>query len=100
MSLDEFDRRSAALDFRHVTTPWLKATLYPPARSAAQARTYRFVSGRQAWPWFLLKPWHPYPFTKRLSVMRDADAEPKRRDAIAMAAAPYLHPQLSASKQN
>jgi hypothetical protein len=30
-----------------------------------------------------------------LSVMRVANAEPKRRDAMAMAAAPYLHPKLS-----
>jgi hypothetical protein len=31
-----------------------------------------------------------------LSVMRDANAQPKRRDAMAMAAAPYGHPKLSA----
>jgi hypothetical protein len=31
-----------------------------------------------------------------LSVMRDANAEPKRRDAMAIAAAPYLHPKFSA----
>ena len=30
-----------------------------------------------------------------LSVMRDANAEPKRRDAMAIAAAPYLHPKVS-----
>ena len=29
------------------------------------------------------------------SVMRDANADAKRRDATAMAAAPYLHPKLS-----
>jgi hypothetical protein len=33
-----------------------------------------------------------------LSVMRDgaADSKSKRRDAMAMAAAPYLHPRLTA----
>ncbi len=36
------------------------------------------------------------PLDYMLSVMRDANAEPKRRDAMAMAAAPYLHPKLSA----
>jgi hypothetical protein len=30
-----------------------------------------------------------------LSVMRDANADAKRRDAMAMAAAPYLHPKVS-----
>jgi hypothetical protein len=30
-----------------------------------------------------------------LGIMRDANADPKRRDAMAMAAAPYLHPKLS-----
>jgi hypothetical protein len=35
------------------------------------------------------------PLDYMLSVMRDADAEPKRRDAMAMAAAPYLHPKVS-----
>jgi predicted RNase H-like nuclease (RuvC/YqgF family) len=30
-----------------------------------------------------------------LSVMRDPRADDKRRDAMAMAAAPYLHPKLS-----
>src|SRR5262249_8488768 len=35
------------------------------------------------------------PLDYMLSVMRDAKAEPKRRDAMAMAAAPYLHPKLS-----
>jgi len=35
------------------------------------------------------------PLDYMLSVMRDANAEPKRRDAMAMAAAPYLHPRLS-----
>ena len=36
------------------------------------------------------------PLDYMLSVMRDAGADPKRRDAMAMAAAPYLHPKLSA----
>jgi hypothetical protein len=36
------------------------------------------------------------PLDYMLSVMRDADADPKRRDAMAIAAAPYLHPKLSA----
>jgi hypothetical protein len=36
------------------------------------------------------------PLDYMLSVMRDANAEPKRRDAMAIAAAPYLHPKLSA----
>jgi hypothetical protein len=36
------------------------------------------------------------PLDYMLSVMRDANAEPERRDAMAMAAAPYLHPKLSA----
>ena len=31
-----------------------------------------------------------------LSVMRDPAADHKRRDAMAMAAAPYLHPKLTA----
>jgi predicted ATPase len=31
-----------------------------------------------------------------LSVMRDPDADQKRREAMAMAAAPYLHSKLSA----
>jgi hypothetical protein len=31
-----------------------------------------------------------------LSVMRDPDADHKRRDAMAMAAAPYLHPKVTA----
>ena len=35
------------------------------------------------------------PLHYMLSVMRDAKVEPKRRDAMAMAAAPYLHPKLS-----
>jgi hypothetical protein len=30
-----------------------------------------------------------------LEVMRDAKADQKRRDAMAIAAAPYLHPKLS-----
>jgi hypothetical protein len=36
------------------------------------------------------------PLAYMLSVMRDPDADQKRRDAMAMAAAPYLHPKLSA----
>jgi hypothetical protein len=35
------------------------------------------------------------PLDYMLSVMRDANADPKRRDAMAMAAAPYLHPKGS-----
>jgi hypothetical protein len=35
------------------------------------------------------------PLDYMLSVMRDASADPKRRDAMAMAAAPYLHPKVS-----
>jgi hypothetical protein len=35
------------------------------------------------------------PLDYMLSVMRDANADTKRRDAMAMAAAPYLHPKLS-----
>jgi hypothetical protein len=35
------------------------------------------------------------PLDYMLTVMRDAKAEPKRRDAMAMAAAPYLHPKVS-----
>ena len=35
------------------------------------------------------------PLDYMLMVMRDASADHKRRDAMAMAAAPYLHPKLS-----
>jgi hypothetical protein len=35
------------------------------------------------------------PLDYMLSVMRDDKVESKRRDAMAMAAAPYLHPKLS-----
>ena len=35
------------------------------------------------------------PLAYMLEVMRDAKADQKRRDAMAMAAAPYLHPKLS-----
>jgi hypothetical protein len=35
------------------------------------------------------------PLDYMLSVMRNTNADPKRRDAMAMAAAPYLHPKLS-----
>ena len=40
------------------------------------------------------------PLDYMLSVMPDANAEPKRRDAMAMAmaAAPYLHPRLSSAE--
>jgi hypothetical protein len=36
------------------------------------------------------------PLDYMLSVMRDPAADLKRRDAMAMAAAPYLHPRLTA----
>jgi len=36
------------------------------------------------------------PLTYMLEVMRDTNADVKRRDAMAMAAAPYLHSKLSA----
>jgi hypothetical protein len=36
------------------------------------------------------------PLDYMLSVMRDSAADHKRRDAMAMAAAPYLHPRLTA----
>jgi hypothetical protein len=36
------------------------------------------------------------PLDYMLSVMRDHAADSKRRDAMAMAAAPYLHPRLTA----
>jgi len=35
------------------------------------------------------------PLDYMLGVMRDPGADDKRRDAMAMAAAPYLHPKLS-----
>jgi hypothetical protein len=35
------------------------------------------------------------PLDYMLSVMRNANADAKRRDAMAMAAAPYLHPKVS-----
>ena len=35
------------------------------------------------------------PLDYMLSVMRDANTDAKRRDAMAMAAAPYLHAKLS-----
>jgi hypothetical protein len=40
------------------------------------------------------------PLTYMLEVMRDAKADHKRRDAMAMAAAPYLHPKLSSVEAN
>ena len=36
------------------------------------------------------------PLDFMLAVMRDPNADHKRRDAMAMAAAPYLHPRLTA----
>jgi hypothetical protein len=36
------------------------------------------------------------PLDHMLRVMRDPTVEPHRRDAMAKAAAPYLHPQLAA----
>lgn len=36
------------------------------------------------------------PLTYMLDVMRDANADQKRRDAMAIAAAPYVHAKLSA----
>jgi hypothetical protein len=36
------------------------------------------------------------PLSYMLEVMRDPEADQKRRDAMAMAAAPYLHARLSA----
>jgi hypothetical protein len=36
------------------------------------------------------------PLDYMLGVMRDPAADQKRRDAMVMAAAPYLHPRLSA----
>jgi hypothetical protein len=36
------------------------------------------------------------PLDYMLSVMRDSTADAKRRDAMAIAAAPYLHPKLTA----
>jgi hypothetical protein len=36
------------------------------------------------------------PLDYMLRVMRDPNTDPHRRDAMAKAAAPYLHPQLSA----
>jgi hypothetical protein len=36
------------------------------------------------------------PLDYMLDVMRDSAADSKRRDSVAMAAAPYLHPRLTA----
>jgi hypothetical protein len=36
------------------------------------------------------------PLDYMLGIMRDPTADHKRRDAMAMAAAPYLHPRLTA----
>ena len=35
------------------------------------------------------------PLDYMLQVMRDADADPKRRDDMAKAAAPFVHPRLA-----
>ncbi len=35
------------------------------------------------------------PLEYMLTVMRDAEADARRRDGMAMAAAPYLHPRVS-----
>jgi hypothetical protein len=40
------------------------------------------------------------PLTYMLDVMRDGNADQKRRDAMAIAAAPYLHAKLSAIDAN
>jgi hypothetical protein len=39
------------------------------------------------------------PLDYMLRLMRDPNTEPARRDAMAKAAAPYLHPQLSSITQ-
>jgi hypothetical protein len=38
------------------------------------------------------------PLDYMLTVMRDPKADGKRRDAMAIAAAPYLHPKLSSTE--
>lgn len=38
------------------------------------------------------------PVDYMLRVMRDEETETKRRDAMAIAAAPYLHPKLAATE--
>src|SRR5215469_1766003 len=35
------------------------------------------------------------PFEYMLAVMRDPNVEPERRDRMAVAAAPYIHPRLA-----
>src|SRR5271167_2806242 len=40
------------------------------------------------------------PLDYMLSIMRDANADNKRRDAMAMAAAPFLHPRLNSIDHN
>lgn len=40
------------------------------------------------------------PLEYMLNVMRDQSADSKRRDAMASAAAPYLHPRLSTATLN
>jgi hypothetical protein len=39
------------------------------------------------------------PLDYMLSVMRDANADPKRRDAMAVVTAPYLHSKLSSIEE-
>ena len=53
-----------------------------PNRASAEARAAAEATGI-------------LPLNYMLAVMRDEKAEPKRRDAMAMAAAPYLHPKVS-----
>jgi hypothetical protein len=38
MPADNFDRGNGALDFKHVTTPWVKRPFHPPTRSLIPAR--------------------------------------------------------------
>jgi hypothetical protein len=52
-------------------------------RATAEARAVAEASGT-------------LPLDYMLSVMRDPAADQKRRDAMAMAAAPYLHPKVNA----
>ena len=40
----------------------------------------------------------PLPLAYMLEVMRDEDALPTRRDDMAKAAAPYIHPKLSSTE--
>ena len=54
-----------------------------PNRRTAEMRAEMAVSGEM-------------PLDYMIRVMRDPTTEPHRRDAMAKAAAPYLHPQLAA----